>query len=199
MKTEVLEIIEIDSNLESKIRYEVNAGNIIGVSTDTVFGLAFDAGNEKALHNIAEIKKRDNELFTYHIADISQLLDSELKFNENVIDYIEAYMPGAVTFIIPDADDDNTYGIRMPANVLSRQFFSLFPFPSVVATSCNLSGKQSLTERDDIVDFLDGRVPLILFEKGIAAENIPSTIIQIDNDLNKKCIREGVLTISEFL
>ncbi|MCK9225511.1 MAG: Sua5/YciO/YrdC/YwlC family protein [Candidatus Muirbacterium halophilum] len=195
------EIPIMEKNNILNIAYDlILKDEIIGISTDTVFGLAFNSKSKIALNKVKDIKKRENDIFTYHIGDIKQLYNSNIKFDLKILELLEIILPAPITFIIEGNNNGfkKFYGIRFPKNKLSKEFFSLFKFPSIVATSCNLTGIQPLNKQNEIISFLNNKIPTILFDENSLKDKEASTIIKIDSDYKIQLIREGKVAFSDI-
>src|SRR5699024_1346970 len=90
---------EIDEQLE-EIKIAFTYGEIIGIPTETVYGLAADARNAEAISKIFSAKGRpgDNPLII-HIHNIKQLEDFTAVLDKRVIKLMEAFWPGPISFI----------------------------------------------------------------------------------------------------
>ena len=81
------------------------SGGIVGIPTETVYGLAADARNETAVHRIFEAKGRpqDNPLIV-HISGIEQLAPLVREIPGLALKIAEKYWPGPLTMIFPKSD-----------------------------------------------------------------------------------------------
>ena len=126
-------------------------GGLVGIPTETVYGLAADALNGEAVAKIFQAKGRpmDNPLIV-HIADISQWKQLVREIPENAKKLAEAYWPGPMTIILPKADcipDEvsaglETVGVRFPVHPAAQAVIRAAGTP-LAAPSGNLSGKPS--------------------------------------------------------
>jgi|GEM_PF-5993848 len=177
----------------------IKAGEVGGITTDTVFGLVFDSNSKRACKKVSDIKKRENDIFTFHIGDLSQIENSDVIFADHVLAFMKDNLPGSLT-VIADGEENGikkSFGIRMPENPASRKFFSCFSFPSVVATSTNETGSVPLVVKKDVLSFLKNRISFCIFEKSQDAKKKASTIIRII-DKKIEILREGSLKITDL-
>ena len=183
-----------------KAAEEIKSGNVIGLPTETVYGLGADALNEKAVLKIYETKERPvfNPVIV-HVYDINELE----KYAENIPDEAyklsEKFSPGPLTFvlkkkkIIPDivTSGNDSVGLRIPSHKLFREVLKETKLP-IAAPSANRSGRISPTSAEDVLSELEGRINYIL-DGGTCEIGIESTIISfLDEDV--KILRHGFVT-----
>lgn len=174
-------------------------GEVVAIPTETVYGLAANGLDEKAVPKIFQIKGRpqDNPLIL-HIADldmwktlVSDLPDSALKL-------AEAFWPGPLTIILPKSDRIPTVtcaglpsvGVRMPDHESTRELIRLSGVP-LAAPSANLSGLPSPTMAEHCLRDLSGKIPLIM-DGGSCPFGIESTIISLVDE--PILLRPGAIT-----
>ncbi|SVD40654.1 uncharacterized protein METZ01_LOCUS393508, partial [marine metagenome] len=117
-------MIEARFSTEEEIIAALKSGQIVGIPTDTVYGLAADPLDPNALKNLSEAKGRDmNQPIAVLFSKLSKL-DSYIE-NIDQLRRIELFWPGALTAIVrakrgrlvaPLVTDQLTIGIRKPAN-----------------------------------------------------------------------------------
>ncbi len=141
---------------EEELRYAAGLlarGEIVGMPTETVYGLAADAENPRAVEKIFAAKGRpqDNPLIV-HIADIEQLEEYAHSIPAIAYRLAEKFWPGPLTMvlpkkeIIPDVTSAglNTVGIRMPCHEAARSLIRLSG-KALAAPSANISGSPTPT------------------------------------------------------
>lgn len=161
-------------------------GRLVAVPTETVYGLAGDATNGRALSSIFSTKKRPQ--FNPLIAHVNGIEMAE-RYVE--IDFLsrqlmEAFWPGPLTLVLPlKAQHDihplttaglNTLAIRFPDSRFA-EIVQYFGRP-LAAPSANQSGRISPTSAEAVFASLGKSVPLIL-DGGAARIGLESTIIKI--------------------
>ncbi len=179
----------------------IRAGENVAFPTETVYGLAANAYDEKAVHKIFVAKGRpgDNPLIV-HISAIEQIYDiinGEMPKNAKLL--ADAYWPGPLTMIfekssrIPDAVTAglSTVAVRMPAHDVARAFIDACGVP-IAAPSANLSGKPSPTTAEHVFNDLNGRVPLII-DGGACDVGLESTVLDARTDI-PMVLRPGGVT-----
>ena len=131
----------------------LRAGELVGIPTETVYGLAADALNGGAVSRIFTAKGRpqDNPLIV-HIADLDALPLLAAEVPELAARLARAYWPGPLTMIfrksalIPDEVSAglSTVAVRMPSHPVARAVIRQAGVP-LAAPSANLSGSPSPT------------------------------------------------------
>lgn len=153
-------IVKVDpGNPEEKVCAEaaqiVRDGGLVIIPTETVYGIAADGSNPKAVERLKSIKGRpENKPFSLHIAD-KEAINGVVK-DAPVAAYklMERFWPGPLTLVFPAASG-GTIGIRMPDDKTALKVIGLSGVP-VVCPSSNLSGKPApVTFADAIKDLGD--------------------------------------------
>ncbi len=178
----------------------LKAGEVVAVPTETVYGLAGDATNSNAIKKIFEAKGRpaDNPLIV-HIASLEMLDGIVREFNADAKKLAEAFWPGPLTIIMPKGDKVckettaglDSVGVRMPANEVARKIISLSGVP-FSAPSANLSGKPSPTSAKDVLEDMNGKIPLII-DGGESDAGVESTVISV-LESTPVILRPGIVT-----
>lgn len=176
---------------------ELKCGNIVILPTDTIYGIACDASNDKAISKIFEIKGRDyNKPFNLHLnkkEDINKYAYVNNKLEEKIIDKL---MPGPLTLILNKKDtvlniltsNLNTVGIRIPNDKFIYDVIEKLGSP-LVLTSVNQSSNEPLNDISMISSKMSKGIKYAV-DMGIIKEGIKSTVIKVEN--NKIIIlREG--------
>lgn len=197
METKLLKANEESINLACKLLAE---GEIVGVPTETVYGLAGDARNSRAIKKIFEAKGRpqDNPLIV-HIASMGMLDGIVSEVPEDAKILAKHFWPGPLTIIMPRGDKicDETcagldsVGVRMPSNKIAHEIIAKSKIP-FSAPSANLSGKPSPTNAQDVFADMNGRVPLII-DGGESQAGVESTVVSV-LESTPVILRPGVIT-----
>jgi len=171
-------------------------GGIGVIPTDTVYGLVCDALNIDSVDKIYKLKKRDyNKPLVILISNIEMLKRCVRNINELEFDIINRYWPGELTIVfkksnyIPDivAGGTDEIAIRMPNNIELIELINSIDRP-LVATSANVSSKETITNIEMLEDSIKNNIDFII--DGGNINNNASTIIKvIDNKI--KVYREG--------
>lgn len=176
------------------------SGGLVAIPTETVYGLAADAFNGKAVSKIFEAKGRpqDNPLIV-HIEKLDRLKDLWTEVPEKAVKLAEAFWPGPLTMIMTKTDTVpqevscglNTVGVRFPEHPIARKVIEMADTP-LAAPSANLSGKPSPTTFAHVRDDMAGRIDAIL-EGGDCLVGVESTVVDITGDV-ARVLRPGAIT-----
>lgn len=179
----------------------IKKGEVVGMPTETVYGLAADAFNESAVKKIFAAKGRpcDNPLIV-HISHIDMLYELTSYVPDSAAALAEKFWPGPLTMILPKTDKVpfvtsgglDTVGIRMPENGVARLLIDASGVP-LAAPSANLSGKPSPTTAFHVYDDLKDLIPAIL-DGGECSVGVESTVITFDSDDTVRILRPGAVT-----
>ena len=161
------------------------AGDPVAVPTETVYGLAADATNAKAVARIYEAKGRP--VFNPLIVHVSDFKSAERigAFSAPARALAETYWPGPLTLVVPVATSAgvaaiaraglSTIGLRVPAHPAMQALLQAVKRP-LAAPSANASGAISPTRAEHVLKSLNGRIPLII-DGGATQRGIESTIV----------------------
>ncbi len=181
-------------------------GGIVGIPTETVYGLAADALNGRAVANIFRAKGRpmDNPLIV-HIADFADIerfnLVSEIPNSAKML--AKAFWPGALTMImkkssaIPDEVSAglDTVAIRFPSHKIAQAIIKEANTP-LAAPSANLSGSPSPTTAQHVMNDMHGRIDVVL-DGGACSVGVESTVITLATDV-PRVLRPGGITVEQL-
>lgn len=165
-------------------------GGLIAMPTETVYGLAADATNPKAVSRLYAAKGRPH--FNPLIAHVrhAQAARACGDFSAAADALAAAFWPGPLTLVVPRRSNGDvcdlacagldTIALRAPDHAVAQGLLAAFGKP-VVAPSANLSGRVSATRAEHVAaDFADA-VDLIL-DAGPSAHGLESTIIGCAGD-----------------
>lgn len=176
------------------------SGDVVGVPTETVYGLAGDATRGEAVARIFEAKGRPS--FNPLIAHVDDLaMARRIAVLDDVAEGLaERFWPGPLTMVLPLAEHSPvhplataglpTVAVRMPSGTM-RSLVQALGRP-LAAPSANRSGRVSPTTALHVKTSLEGRVPLVL-DAGPCAVGLESTIVQIAEDAIR-LLRPGAVT-----
>ncbi len=182
----------------------IRQGELVGMPTETVYGLAADATNETAVKSIFAAKGRpqDNPLIV-HICDLAMLNGLAAQIPEAAKRLAQAFWPGPFTMILkksPAVLDVVTAGmdtvaIRFPSHPAALALIRESGRP-IAAPSANLSGKPSPTKAEHVYEDLNGKIPLIL-DGGECAVGLESTVVTVSED-TVRVLRPGGVTVDDL-
>jgi L-threonylcarbamoyladenylate synthase len=162
-------------------------GGIVAMPTETVYGLAADAGNGEAVARIYEAKGRPafNPLIV-HVGGIGQAAEIA-EFGAEAEALAERHWPGPLTLVLPLRPGAPiaslvtaglaTIAIRSPAHQAMRDLLDAAGRP-LAAPSANASGRISPTRAGHVLASLGGLIPLIV-DAGPTAHGLESTIVAL--------------------
>jgi L-threonylcarbamoyladenylate synthase len=206
MNTIVLSVdsIKPESSKIEKAVEMLKSGNLVAFPTDTVYGIGADAFNKSAVERIFTAKGRDSKKpFQVLIADKDDL-NLIVEKQSDILHYLaDSFFPGALTIVVPAKEDFprwvtcglDTVGVRMPSNIIALEMIKAFGRP-ISATSANISGLPNPKDAQQVLEYLDGKIDLIL-DGGSTPDNIPSTVIDISVN-PPKILRQGKLLAEEL-
>lgn len=164
----------------------LKSGGLVGIPTETVYGLAANAFDGKAVAKIFEAKGRpqDNPLIV-HIAGLKELDDIVAYVPPVVYDLANAFWPGPLTIIMEKADSIpeevsaglDTVAVRMPSHPTARAIIEAAGVP-LAAPSANTSGKPSPTTAAHVMADLNGRIDAVV-DGGTCEVGVESTVITL--------------------
>ena len=164
----------------------LRAGEVVGIPTETVYGLAANALSDEAVPKIFAAKGRpqDNPLIS-HIASLDMLPMVVREVPGAAYRLAEAFWPGPLTLILPRsktvADSVcaglDTASVRMPSHPVALAVIRAAGVP-LAAPSANLSGSPSPTTAADVLADMEGKIPLIL-DGGACSVGVESTVISL--------------------
>lgn len=180
------------------------SGHVVGIPTETVYGLGANALDGAAVRQIFAAKGRpsDNPLIV-HIADFDQIYSLTAQVPDTAIRLANAYWPGPMTIILPKADcipDEvsaglDTVGIRLPSHPIARAVIRAAGVP-IAAPSANLSGRPSTTTAAHVMEDMDGKIAAVV-DGGACAVGVESTVISLAGEV-PRLLRPGGISLEQL-
>ncbi len=181
------------------------SGEVVALPTETVYGLAADAMNTRAVRQIFTIKGRPLlDPLIVHINSLERL--DELAESGAVRPYVDSlvgagFWPGPLTLVLPRREKvpdlvtagRTTVAIRFPAHPLMRKVLDLSGLV-LAAPSANPFGYVSPTTAQHVRDSLGTGVPYIL-DGGACSAGIESTILDLSVEGEARILRPGPVTL----
>lgn len=178
----------------------LKSGAVIGIPTETVYGLAGNAFNEDAVLKIFEAKNRPHfDPLIVHTDSLEKIALFTENIPEPALKLFQNYAPGPLTLLlkknnlIPDIVTSglDRVAVRIPAHPLTLQLLRQLSFP-LAAPSANPFGYISPTTAGHVYEQLKGKIPYIL-DGGACNIGVESTIAGIEED-RIKIYRPGGIT-----
>ncbi len=193
----------IGSDIEVALQL-LKKGMVVGIPTETVYGLAGNALDEKAVSEIYAVKQRpDFNPLILHLPNVASIEKYVDFFPEKLKVLASKFMPGPLSLllqkkdIIPDivtAGSDRV-AVRVPSHPTTMQLLSKLDFP-LAAPSANPFGYISPTTAQHVEFQLGEKIPYIL-DGGPCGIGIESTIVGVE-DAEIVVYRKGGLAIEEI-
>lgn len=164
----------------------LGAGEVVALPTETVYGLAANALDAKAVARIFEIKGRPaHNPIIVHVAGAAMAKRCVGEWPPLADKLARAFWPGPLTIVLPRAKDipDNvtaggdTVGVRWPSHPFIQEVIRAGNLP-LAAPSANLSNQISPTNAEHVLKQLGGKIPLIV-DGGQSQVGIESTVLDL--------------------
>lgn len=177
----------------------LTAGELVALPTETVYGLAANALNPRAVERIYEIKERPaNNPIIVHVASLEMARSCVLHWPEQADKLGRAFWPGPLTMVLPKSAiipeivtaGGGTVGIRWPSHPLMQAVIRRCGFP-LAAPSANLSTQLSPTNAEHVRQQLGDRVPLIV-DGGQSQVGIESSVLDLTTS-PARLLRPGMI------
>ena len=199
------EILRFDDAAIMRAAAVIANGLPVAITSETVYGLAADAGSGAAVAAIYAAKGRPsfNPLIV-HVSDLAEA-ESLAIFDPVARRLAKEFWPGPLTLVLPLRADApiatlataglGTIGLRVPAHPAMRALLAASGRP-LAAPSANKSGTISPTRAEHVRQSLGGRIPLII-DAGPTSLGIESTIVSI-SEAGLFLLRPGPLTAEQL-
>jgi tRNA threonylcarbamoyl adenosine modification protein (Sua5/YciO/YrdC/YwlC family) len=176
-------------------------GKVVGIPTDTFYGLAVDPVNLHAVESIYEIKSRlKQKPLSLLVAGPAQAYQLARECGTCFDLLAERFWPGPLTVIVkassrlPLRSTANTgnVALRVPDAAIPRAVVAALGLP-ITATSANLAGLPECTYAACVRDQLGDKIPLIV-DGGPTGRSVPTTIVDLSGpDGTWQILREGAI------
>ncbi len=178
------EILKIDAVTPeaSLIKYaaeQIQAGQVLGMPTDTFYGLAADPFNLRAVERVYEIKSRlRHKPLSLLIENVDQAEEFARPLPDDFHLLARRFWPGPLTMIVPAAShlplkvtaNTGNVALRVPAAEIPLAVVRAAKIP-ITATSANLSGAAECTTAEQVQEQLHGRISLDRGRGAVSADN----------------------------
>ncbi|UII20236.1 L-threonylcarbamoyladenylate synthase [Fulvivirga ligni] len=187
--------IGIDINKAKSI---LEAGSLVAIPTETVYGLAGNAFDQKAVASIFEVKKRPSfDPLIVHTHSLDSVKELVKKIPTKALLLAERFWPGPLTILLPKkqvipdlvTSGLDTVAIRIPQQSLTLELLKSLDFP-LVAPSANPFGYVSPTSAQHVNKQLGEHIEYIL-DGGNCTVGLESTIVGFDDEAKATIYRLG--------
>ena len=208
MKNIYSNIFKVNNNNLSKAINWLKKKELVGVPTETVYGLAGNAYSSKAVKKIYILKKRPSKNpLIVHYYNLEQL-KNDVELNNNFLRLYKKFSPGPITFVLKKKKNSllsnittaklKTVAVRFPENKTLRKILKSLNFPLAIP-SANKSSHISPVSAEDVAQEFYNSVKIIL-NGGSCKIGLESTVVDLTS--KPKILRPGfigVATISKAL
>lgn len=197
MKTQVLPVNEESLRLAKQI---ILSGGVVGMPTETVYGLGANAFDTQAVESVFKIKGRPNDnpliVHVHPDYDITELVSFVPDYAK---DLAKAFLPGPLTMVYKSKNlvspavscGLSTLAVRVPSHKGAQAFLKFVGVP-IAAPSANVSKHVSPTSAEHVLRDLDGKIELIL-DGGKCCGGIESTVLDCTGEV-PVVLRSGLVT-----
>ena len=177
---------------------------VVGIPTETVYGLAGNAYSDVAINKIFEVKKRPNSNpLILHVKNSNELDKIGTQIPELAYKLAETFWPGPLTLIVKKQPhisnlitaSQDTVAVRVPNHTLTLELLNSIDFP-LVAPSANPFTRISPIEAPHVDAYFKDQINMVL-DGGRCSEGVESTIVGFEN--NRAIIyRLGAISIEKI-
>ncbi len=180
----------------------LDAGEVIGYPTDTVYALGCDLFNKKAIDRLYQLKGlQRSRLLAFVCRDLAEVSRYAV-MHDHVFRTLKRCLPGPITFILEATREvprivqspRKTVGIRVPAHPVAQALIDELGRPILTTSACRPPADPSLDPRD--VDLTFPGLALVL-DAGPGG-TAPSSVVDLVGP-EPRVIREGLGDVSAFM
>lgn len=194
MKTQVIKVDPQFPDMDdiSYCAKIIRHGGLVVFPTETVYGIAANFNDEKAMAKLRAVKKRsDSKPFSVLIAQKGLIANYTSLNDPKVYKLIDEYWPGPLTVVVPTHDRKETIGIRMPQNTVALKLVEESQC-TVAAPSANFEGNPPPSTCEEALKDMNGQV-IVAIDGGPARIGTASSVVDFSKE-HPVVLREGVIT-----
>jgi len=179
-------------------------GGLVAFPTDTVYGLGAAANLPEAVEKIYQVKQRPHDkALPLLLGDLVQIADVAHHVSETAWLLARAFLPGALTLVLPKASSvsdiisgsGQTVASRVPAHPVPLALINGLGTP-IVGTSANISGHPSPLTADEVRAQFGDEIDLII-DGGRCPGGKESTVVDVTGEV-PVLLREGAIARKEL-
>ena len=204
MKNSYSNIFTFNKKILKKTIKNLSIGKVIGLPTETVYGLGGNAYSKKSIQKIFKLKGRPKKNpLIIHYYNMNYAIH-DVVLNKHFKKLYRKFCPGPITFVLKKKKDSkihsaasaglNTVGIRFPKHKIARSILKKIKFP-LAMPSANKSTSVSPVCSEDVYEEFKKKISLIL-DGGKCKIGIESTVVDLTN--NPKILRPGIIDKSKI-
>jgi len=199
MKTVIINDFDLSYAVEVLL-----SGGLVGVPTETVYGLACNGLDASAVARVYEVKGRpDVKPLSLLVPDLEVAATVCAGIPKSARLLTEAFWPGPLTIVLPKRNivphivtaGGNTIGVRCPDHPLTLALLRTAGIPAA-APSANISDMPSPKTAQDVLNYFDGKINCVI-DGGRCKLGTESTIISLVTE-PYKILRQGALAEDEI-
>tara|TARA_B100001123_G_C15144143_1_gene960831 strand:- start:221 stop:1177 length:957 start_codon:yes stop_codon:yes gene_type:complete len=200
MKNIYLNIYKPNSSNLKKVKKIIDNNNVIGLPTETVYGLAGNAYSNNSVKKIFKLKKRPSiNPLIIHYKNLKDIKNDAI-YNNSLSKLYRAFCPGPITFILKQNPKSRiskiatagkkTIAIRFPKHKVAQNILKVIKKP-LAAPSANISTRLSPTCAKDVFEEFGKKIKIIL-DGGKCKIGLESTIVDLTG--RPTILRPGKIT-----
>lgn len=188
----------LSSSIQQAIDILLNGG-VVGIPTDTVYGVAANALDADAVDKVFNLKGReDTSPIPVLVGEVDDLHKYGREVSDEAITLAKVFWPGRLTIVVPKSDiiplvvsgGLDTVGLRIADHPVPRELVSALGAP-ITATSANISGTDSLSSAVSVLEQLGSKLDMV-FDGGELPPSRPSTVVDVTVS-PPRILREGAV------
>ena len=204
MKKNYSNIYSFNKKIIKKTVNFLKLSNLVGLPTETVYGLAGNAYSDKAIKKIYSLKKRPrrNPLIIHYYN--YEKAKKDVYFNKNFFKLYKRFCPGPITFVLKKNKNSNisslatarlnTVAIRFPKHKVIKTLLRFLSFP-LAMPSANISSGLSPIDAFNVFEEFKKKLKIII-DGGRSKFGIESTVVDLTNQ--PKILRPGIISPNEI-
>ena len=208
MAAELLKInsSQPEQNLVNYAAERIRQGQVLGMPTDTFYGLAADPVNLRAVERIYEIKSRSrHKPLSLLVESVDQATELSRNLPPIFHELAEKYWPGPLTMIVKASSriplkvtaNTGNVALRVPSAKIPVAIIREIGFP-ITATSANVLGAAECTTAECVRDQMGDRISIIV-NGGPTQRDTPTSIVDLSGDPTQwQIIREGAIPAEDI-
>ncbi len=208
-KTLPAELLKVSAEAPetNSLRYAadlISRGRVVGVPTDTFYGLAADPFNLAAVEQIYRVKGRpEARALPILVNSIEQAVMLTRDLPGTFLKLAQKFWPGALTLLVDASNrmplkvtaNTGRVALRWPNSKVACALIEMLESP-ITGTSANISGFPACSSADQLMKHLGDRLPLVL-DAGDTGASLASTIVDLSGE-RWRVVREGTLTEADL-
>jgi len=183
---------------------QIASGGVVGIPTDTVYGIAASLAHADALERIYEIKGRPDGMPLPVLVSSVDALSHLVQVDDSILPLLDAFWPGPLTIVLRASahvparvlGPGGTIGVRLPNHPIAIEVIDKSG-GAVACTSANRTGEEPGRSATDVAETIGDQLDLIL-DSGRAPGGVASTVVAIDGS-TLRFIREGAISMVDVI